>query len=219
MDGNGRWAESNNKKRILGHKKGVETVKIITEESVKIGIKYLTLYTFSNENWRRPKTEVLALMKLLVDSLNDHLFLLRENNIKLSVIGDMDKLDIITCNKLKSVIDETRKNSGMVLNLAISYGGRQEIIFAINEILQNDNIKNINEKKFNEYLYTSDIPDPDFLIRTGGDSRISNFLLWQIAYAEIYFSNKFWPEFSKEDLKKAIKDYQNRERRYGKITQ
>ena len=219
MDGNGRWAEKNNKKRISGHKKGVETVKIVTEECVKIGIKYLTLYTFSNENWRRPKTEVLALMKLLVDSLNDHLLLLRENNIKLSVIGDMDKLDIITYNKLKSVIDETRKNSGMVLNLAISYGGRQEIIFAVNKILKNNNVKNINEKKFNEYLYTSNIPDPDFLIRTGGDSRISNFLLWQIAYAEIYFSNKFWPEFSKEDLKKAIKDYQNRERRYGKIAE
>ncbi len=219
MDGNGRWAEKNNKKRISGHKKGVETVKIVTEECVKIGIKYLTLYTFSNENWRRPKTEVLALMKLLVDSLNDHLLLLRENNIKLSVIGDMDKLDIITYNKLKSVIDETRKNSGMVLNLAISYGGRQEIIFAVNKILKNNNVKNINEKKFNEYLYTSNIPDPDFLIRTGGDSRISNFLLWQIAYAEIYFSNKFWPEFSKEDLKKAIKDYQNRERRYGEIAE
>ena len=116
-------------------------------------------------------------------------------------------------------IDETRKNSGMVLNLAISYGGRQEIIFAVNKILENENVKNINEKKFNEYLYTSNIPDPDFLIRTGGDSRISNFLLWQIAYAEIYFSNKFWPEFSKEDLKKAIKNYQNRERRYGKIAQ
>ena len=219
MDGNGRWAEKNNKKRISGHKKGVETVKIVTEECVKIGIKYLTLYTFSNENWRRPKTEVLALMKLLVDSLNDHLLLLRENNIKLSVIGDMDKLDIITYNKLKSVIDETRKNSGMVLNLAISYGGRQEIIFAVNKILKNNNVKNINEKKFNEYLYTINIPDPDFLIRTGGDSRISNFLLWQIAYAEIYFSNKFWPEFSKEDLKKAIKDYQNRERRYGEIAE
>ena len=219
MDGNGRWAESNNEKRISGHKKGVETVKIITEESVKIGIKYLTLYTFSNENWKRPKTEVIALMKLLVDSLNDHLLLLRENNIKLSVIGDMDKLDIITYNKLKSVMDETKKNNGMVLNLAISYGGRQEIIFAVNKILKNENVKNINEKKFNEYLYTSNIPDPDFLIRTGGDSRISNFLLWQIAYAEIYFSNKFWPEFSKEDLKKAIKNYQNRERRYGKIAQ
>jgi len=219
MDGNGRWAESNNEKRISGHKKGVETVKIITEESVKIGIKYLTLYTFSNENWKRPKTEVIALMKLLVDSLNEHLLLLRENNIKLSVIGDMDKLDIITYNKLKSVMDETKKNNGMVLNLAISYGGRQEIIFAVNKILENENVKNINEKKFNEYLYTSNIPDPDFLIRTGGDSRISNFLLWQIAYAEIYFSNKFWPEFSKEDLKKAIKNYQNRERRYGKIAQ
>ena len=219
MDGNGRWAESNNEKRISGHKKGVETVKIITEESVKIGIKYLTLYTFSNDNWKRPKTEVIALMKLLVDSLNEHLLLLRENNIKLSVIGDMDKLDIITYNKLKSVIDETKKNNGMVLNLAISYGGRQEIIFAVNKILKNENVKNINEKKFNEYLYTSNIPDPDFLIRTGGDSRISNFLLWQIAYAEIYFSNKFWPEFSKEDLKKAIKNYQNRERRYGEIAQ
>ena len=217
MDGNGRWASNNNKKRIDGHKKGVITVKKVTEYCVKLGIKYLTLFTFSNENWKRPKSEVLALMRLLLKSLDDQLELLLKNNIKLTVIGDINKLDIITKNKLKDVIDKTKKNSGMNLNLAISYGGRQEIIAAVNKLLKLKKRKYINEKQFNNFLYTSNIPDPDLLIRTGGEYRISNFLLWQIAYTEIFFSKKFWPEFNEHEIELALTDFQKRSRRYGKI--
>ena len=217
MDGNGRWASYNDKERIEGHQKGVHAVKKVTEYCVKLGIEYLTLYTFSNENWKRPKTEVLALMKLLLKSLDDQLELLLKNDIKLTVIGDIDKLDIITKSKLKDVINKTSKNKGMNLNLAISYGGRQEIILAVNKILKSKHNKSIDEKQFSNFLYTSNIPDPDLLIRTGGEYRVSNFLLWQIAYTEIYFSKKFWPEFNESEIKLAIKDYQNRDRRYGKI--
>jgi len=218
MDGNGRWASINKKNRIYGHKQGVETVKTITEACVKIGIKYLTLYTFSDENWKRPNKEVLALMKLLVTSLDKHLKLLLKNNIKLTVIGNMRKLDIITRNKLKKVMEKTRSHDGMVLNLAISYSGREEIVSAVNRIIESNDIKKIDQKKFSEYLYTVNIPEPDLLIRTGKEYRISNFLLWQIAYTEIYFSNKFWPEFKEIDLNNAIYDYQKRDRRYGEIS-
>ena len=217
MDGNGRWASHNNKERIDGHRRGVRAVKEITEYCVKVGIEYLTLYTFSNENWKRPKSEVLALMKLLLKSLDEQLELLLRNNIKLTVIGDMDKLDLITRCKLKDVIYKTSKNRGMNLNLAISYGGRQEIISAINKFLKLNKNKFIDEDQFRSFLYTSNIPDPDLLIRTGGEYRISNFLLWQIAYTEIYFSKKFWPEFTENEIKLAIADFQNRDRRYGKI--
>ena len=217
MDGNGRWASYNDKERIDGHQKGVNAVKKVTEYCVKLGIEYLTLYTFSNENWKRPKTEVLALMRLLLKSLDDQLELLIKNNIKLRVIGDIDKLDIITKSKLKDVINKTSKNNGMNLILAISYGGRQEIISAVNKLLKSKNNKFIDEEQFENLLYTSNIPDPDLLIRTGGEYRISNFLLWQIAYTEIYFVKKFWPEFNESEIKLAIEDYQKRDRRYGKI--
>ena len=217
MDGNGRWASYNDKERIDGHQKGVNAVKKVTEYCVKLGIEYLTLYTFSNENWKRPKTEVLALMRLLLKSLDDQLELLIKNNIKLRVIGDIDKLDIITKSKLKDVINKTSKNNGMNLILAISYGGRQEIISAVNKLLKSKDNQFIDEKQFGNLLYTSNIPDPDLLIRTGGEYRISNFLLWQIAYTEIYFVKKFWPEFNESEIKLAIEDYQKRDRRYGKI--
>jgi undecaprenyl diphosphate synthase len=217
MDGNGRWAALNNNKRIFGHKKGVETVKKITEYCVKIKIKFLTLYTFSNENWKRPRSEIVSLMNLLVKSLDDQLELLMSNNIKLNVIGDIEKLDFITRKKLNSVVNKTEKHTGLNLNLAISYGSRQEIVNAINILLQQDKIKKINENDFSSYLYTSNIPDPDLLIRTGKEWRISNFLLWQIAYSEIYFSDMYWPDFDEEELKRAISDFKKRERRYGEI--
>ena len=217
MDGNGRWAALNNKKRIFGHKNGVETVKEITEYCVKIKIKFLTLYTFSNENWNRPKSEIVSLMNLLVKSLDDQLELLMNNNIKLNVIGDVNKLDFITRKKLSSVVNKTDKHTGLNLNLAISYGSRQEIVKAINVLLKQNKIKKINENDFNSYLYTSNIPDPDLLIRTGKEWRISNFLLWQIAYSEIYFSDVYWPDFDEAELKRAISDFKKRERRYGEI--
>ena len=219
MDGNGRWASKNNFKRVNGHKEGVESVKKITEHCAKLGIKYLTLYTFSNENWNRPKTEILALMNLLIKTLDLEINLLINNNIKFNVFGDLDKLDILTKRKLSEVINKTRLNSGMQLSLAISYGSRQEIIYAINKIIGSENHNKIDEKEFNKYLYTSNLPDPDLLIRTGGEYRISNFLLWQIAYSEIYFSKLFWPDFNVKELDKAIYDYSNRERRYGKISE
>ena len=218
MDGNGRWASKNNFKRVSGHKMGVETVKKVTEHCVKLGIKYLTLYTFSNENWNRPKSEILSLMSLLVKTLDIEINLLVNNDIKFNVFGDLDKLDVITKKKLNDVVNKTELNSGLQLNLAISYGSRQEMIHAINKILQS-NVNHIDEKKFSEFLYTSKFPDPDLLIRTGGEYRISNFLLWQIAYSEIYFSKLYWPEFNIEELDKAIFDYSNRERRYGKISE
>ena len=219
MDGNGRWASQNNLQRVDGHKKGVETVKKITEHCAKLGIKYLTLYTFSNENWNRPKTEIIALMNLLVKTLKIEVDLLLNNNIKFDVLGDLNKLDVFTNRKLKEVMKKTNLNNGMQLSLAISYGSRQEIVHAINKIIVLKKNKKIDENLFNNYLYTSNIPDPDLLIRTGGEYRISNFLLWQIAYSEIYFSNLFWPDFNVKELDKAIFDYENRERRYGKISE
>jgi len=219
MDGNGRWASQNNLQRVDGHKKGVETVKKITEHCAKLGIKYLTLYTFSNENWNRPKTEIIALMNLLVKTLKIEVDLLLNNNIKFDVLGDLNKLDVFTNRKLKEVMKKTNLNNGMQLSLAISYGSRQEIVHAINKIIVLKKNKKIDENLFNNYLYTSNIPDPDLLIRTGGEYRISNFLLWQIAYSEIYFSNLFWPDFNVKELDKAISDYENRERRYGKISE
>jgi len=219
MDGNGRWAKNNNKNRINGHKKGVESVKRIVEYCAKLKIEYLTLFTFSNENWKRPATEVLALMKLLCKTLDNEINLLLNNNIKLNVIGDRKKIDVFTRKKLNNAIENTKKNTGLNLNLAISYGSRQEIVSAVNDILKKKETKNIDESYFNSFLYTSHFPDPDLLIRTGGDYRLSNFLLWQIAYTEIYFSNLFWPDFNEKELDKALLDFQKRERRYGKISE
>jgi undecaprenyl diphosphate synthase len=218
MDGNGRWAKNKNLSRLYGHKEGVSVVKKITTHCVQLKVKYLTLYTFSNENWLRPKKEVLSLMKLFVSTLNKEINLLIKNNIRFRVIGNKSKLDFITKNKINEIEKLTNKNTGMNMILAISYGSRQEILTAINNIVVNEKSA-ITEDKFSEYLFTKGIRDPDLLIRTGKEKRISNFLLWQIAYSEIYFSDILWPDFTEQDLDSIILDFQKRERRYGKTSQ
>ena len=218
MDGNGRWAKNKNLSRLYGHKEGVSVVKKISTHCVQLKIKYLTLYTFSNENWLRPKKEVLSLMKLFVSTLNKEINLLIKNNIRFRVIGNKSKLDFITKNKINDIEKLTNKNTGMNMILAISYGSRQEILTAINNIVVNEKSA-ITEDKFSEYLFTKGIRDPDLLIRTGKEKRISNFLLWQIAYSEIYFSDILWPDFTEQDLDSIILDFQKRERRYGKTSQ
>ena len=216
MDGNGRWASSKGLKRVEGHEEGVKSVKKIIKHCGDLGVKYLTLFSFSEENWNRPKTEILALMKLLVTSLDKEVSSLMQNNVIFNVIGDINKLDIITRKKLSDVVKMTSSNSGLKLTLAISYGGRQEIVNAINELIKLD-IENVSFDQFKDYLYTKDMPDPDLLIRTGSEKRVSNFLLWQIAYTEIYFSNLFWPDFDENELDNAIADFISRDRKFGKI--
>ena len=218
MDGNGRWAKQKSMERIDGHNQGVNTVKKITKYCAKLKIKHLTLYTFSNENWLRPKSEVSSLMKLFTNTLNRELELILENNIRFKVIGNKKKLDFITKNKINEVENLSSKNTGMGMNLAISYGGRQEILSAVNNIISSGKTQ-IDEVEFEKYLYTKNIQHPDLLIRTGKERRISNFLLWQTAYSEIYFSNSLWPDFSEKELDNIIEDFQNRERRYGKTSQ
>jgi len=217
MDGNGRWANKKGLKRLEGHKAGVESVKKITTYCAKIKIKYLTLYTFSNENWLRPKSEVISLMKLFVATLRKEVSLLLDNNIQFRVIGDISKLDFLTRSKIKDVEKKTEKNSGLKMILAVSYGSRQEILRATNKIIKSNKNK-INLKQFEKYLYTYEMPNPDLLIRTGEEKRLSNFLLWQIAYSEIYFSNTLWPDFNEKKLYYIIQDFQKRERRYGKTS-
>ena len=216
MDGNGRWAANQGLSRIEGHKKGVTSVQKVIRYADKIGLKYLTLFTFSEENWNRPKTEILALMKLLVQSLDKELESLVQNNIKFNVIGDLDKIDMFTRGKINNAKKLTSSNTGLNLNLAISYGGRQEIIDACNKIIKNK-INVIKISDFHKFLYTKSMPDPDLLIRTAGESRISNFLLWQIAYTEIYISNFYWPEFNEEELDKALESYHSRKRKFGRV--
>ena len=217
MDGNGRWASKKGLSRTEGHKAGVKSVRKIIKYCSQLEIKYLTLFTFSQENWSRPKKEVFALMKLLISSLNEELAEMIENNIRFKVIGNFNKLDLITKKHLKEAETLTAKNNGLTLCLAISYSGRQEIINAINNIIQSKN-ENTNEKEFSKFLYTANMPDPDLLIRTGDEHRISNFLLWQMAYTEIYFSKVFWPDFNEKDLDLAIKDFKSRERRFGRLS-
>ena len=217
MDGNGRWASIKGLSRTEGHRAGVKSVRRIIKYCSKLGIEYLTLFTFSQENWSRPKKEVFALMKLLVSSLNEELTEMIKNNIKFKVIGNFNKLDLITKKHLKQAEASTAKNNGLTLCLAISYSGRQEIINAINNIIESKK-ENINEKEFSEFLYTVNMPDPDLLIRTGDEHRISNFLLWQMAYTEIHFSKVFWPDFNEKDLDSAIEDFKSRERRFGKLS-
>jgi len=224
MDGNGRWAKKINQKRIFGHKNGTESVRDCISGSIEIGVKNITLYVFSMENWKRPKIEINALMRLLVNSLEKELDSLVENEIKLCAIGDLNALNKQSKEKLKEVILKTSNNKKLVLTLAISYGSRQEINNAfklISNKVKNNIIseENIDEKIINEHLYTRNLPNVDLLIRTGGEYRISNFLLWQIAYAELYFSNVLWPDFRKNDFFNAIICYQKRERRFGKISE
>jgi undecaprenyl diphosphate synthase len=223
MDGNGRWAEQKGMPRIFGHQNGVTAVKKIVEAANKFNIKYLTLFTFSIENWDRPRSEVDTLMGLLVQTLKDEFEEMFKNNIKLNAIGDLDSLPNEVRAELYSIIESTKRNTGMTLTLALSYGGKQEIFKAVKEIsdkVKNDIIclDNFDDSVINDHLYTFDLPDVDLLIRTSGEKRISNFLLWQIAYAELYFTDVYWPDFSEEDLEKAIVEYQNRERRFGKTS-
>ena len=216
MDGNGRWALSKNLDRFKGHEKGVKVVKEVTKYCSEIGVKYLTLYTFSNENWKRPANEVISLMKLFRKTLIDEINLILENDIKFKVIGDKTKLDILTRKKIDDLESKTKNNKNMQLILALSYGSRQEIITAVNNLLQKNKNK-VNLDDFINSLFTRNIPDPDILIRTGFEKRISNFLLWQIAYSEIFFVDEYWPNFNKKILENIIKDYNLRERRYGKL--
>ena len=224
MDGNGRWAKQKGMARVFGHKNGVKSVRETTEAAREIGIKVLTLYAFSTENWKRPKREVDTLMRLLVSSLKDELPTLQKNDIKLQTIGQTENLPKKAQKELNEVTELTKNNTSMILNLALSYGSREEIVNTIKKISKKVvntelSIEEINEKIINNHLYTFTLPDVDFLIRTSGEKRISNFLLWQIAYAELYFTDVLWPDFRKEDFFKAIYEYQHRERRFGKISE
>ena len=224
MDGNGRWAKKQGKLRMFGHENGTKSVTQTVEAVAELGVSHLTLYAFSTENWNRPKIEIQTLMKLLIKSLKKEIDTLQKNNIRLNAIGNLDALPNKVLTELNGVIDKTKNNKRVVLTLALSYGSREEIISAIKEI--SDKVKNniissekIDESVINEHLYTRNLPDVDLLIRTSGEQRISNFLLWQIAYAELYFTDVLWPDFSKEDLYHAIVNYQKRERRFGKTSE
>ena len=220
MDGNGRWAKSKGKLRIFGHKNGVKAVRDTVEGAAEIGIKYLTLYAFSSENWNRPEKEVNALMTLLVSAINKETKTLMYNNIRLSTIGDINKLPSKAQKELQEAISKTKDNTRMTLVLALSYSGRAEILNAVKNIIKDGKEpEEINEATFQQYLTTKSVPDPELLIRTSGEYRISNFLLWQIAYSELYFTDTLWPDFRRADLYKAILNYQTRERRFGKTTE
>jgi undecaprenyl diphosphate synthase len=224
MDGNGRWAKKQGLVRALGHENGTKSVKLIVETCAKLGIENLTLYAFSTENWSRPKLEVDILMKLLINSLKNELETLQKNNIKLSSIGNLEQLPKSVVPKLKAVIEKTKNNTAMTLTLALSYGSREELISAVKNIsnkVKNNiiSINEIDELIINEHLYTQNLPDVDLLIRTSGEHRISNFLLWQIAYAELYFTDVLWPDFTEQHLYEAIVSYQKRERRFGKTSE
>ena len=220
MDGNGRWAESHTMGRILGHRKGAESVRVITKTCRRIGIGCLTLYAFSVENWLRPEAEVRALMNLLLQYLEGETREMMDQDIRLTAIGDLDSLDAPVLLKLRETMEKTSENRGMILNLALSYGGRDEIVTAVRRIVADAmggkiSPSEITKELCSKYLYTAGIPEPDLLIRTGGEYRISNFLLWQAAYAEFYFTDIFWPDFREADLLEAIAEYQRRERRFG----
>ena len=224
MDGNGRWAKQKGLLRAIGHENGTKSVRQTVEASAKIGIENLTLYAFSTENWNRPKLEVDTLMKLLVSALKKEIKTLQDNNIKLNAIGKLSNLPKKVFTELNEVIERTKDNSRMTLTLALSYGSREELLNTIKEI--SDKVKNniissenIDESIINEHLYTQNLPDVDLLIRTSGEQRISNFLLWQIAYAELYFTKVLWPDFTQQHLCDAIIEYQNRERRFGKTSE
>ena len=224
MDGNGRWARKKGKPRVFGHQNGVNAVRATTEAAAEIGIKYLTLYAFSSENWNRPQSEIDALMTLLVTSIYKETDTLIKNNIRLATIGNLALLPKNVQNKIAQAKHATSHCDGLTLVVAISYGSRWEILEAAKLMAKDINSKklspaNLSPDDFNQYLYTADIPDPELLIRTSGEYRISNFLLWQIAYSELYFTHVLWPDFTKEDLLKAIIDYQRRERRFGQTSE
>jgi len=223
MDGNGRWAESKNKSRFHGHQEGVKSVDSIVKKSVELGIKFLTLYAFSTENWNRPKEEVDALMELLVQTIREKIPTLNENGISLNAIGDINALPKSCAVGLNEAIDITSTNKNLTLTLALSYSAKWDILNAIKQISKEIEQKRLessqlNEGIFRDYLTTRSIPDPDMLIRTGGEQRISNFLLWECAYTEFYFTDTYWPDFKEKDLEIAINNYQMRERRFGKTS-
>lgn len=224
MDGNGRWAKKRGNQRIFGHKNGVAAVRDTVEAAAELGIKFLTLYAFSTENWSRPKAEVDALMGLLVQTLSSETSTLQKNNVKLNAIGDTESLPKDVARQLNNVLNETSKNTGLVLTLALSYSSRWEIAEAVKKIAQKIEKGEISSNDItcdliSNSLTTSKMPDPELLIRTSGEYRISNFLLWQIAYAELHFTQTLWPDFRRDDFYKAILDFQSRERRFGKISE
>ncbi|MCR9289024.1 MAG: isoprenyl transferase [Bacteroidetes bacterium] len=224
MDGNGRWAKKHGMPRVFGHRSGVKSVREITEAATELGIGYLTLYAFSTENWNRPKGEVTALMTLLVETIKSEVKTLNKNNIRLQAIGDISKLPPRSLKALLKAIDDTKENTRMTLVLALNYSAKWEIVNATQKIAKQVesgeiSAENIDENTIAQALETKDMPDPELLIRTSGETRISNFLLWQIAYAELYFTPVFWPDFRKKDLYQAIVDFQQRERRFGKISE
>ena len=224
MDGNGRWAKQQGFIRAIGHENGAKSVRMTVETCARLGVENVTLFAFSTENWNRPKLEVDTLMKLLVKSLKKEINTLLDNNIKLNTIGDIDKLPASTQKKLLEVIELTKNNTRLTMTVALSYGSRAEIVSAVKiicEKVKNNiiSIDTIDELIINEHLYTHNLPDVDLLIRTSGEHRISNFLLWQIAYSELYFTDVLWPDFKEEDLYQAIISYQNRERRFGKTSE
>jgi len=222
MDGNGRWAKERSISRLSGHHEGINSVREITRVCGEIGVKHLTLYTFSTENWGRPKREVSALMKLLLHTIRDEIKNLHENKVKLTTIGDLSALPKSACENIQEGIELTKNNNGLNLILALNYGARQELVRAVKKIWDSVGSNNfdpeqITEQTISENLYTSMIKDPDLLIRTGGERRISNFLLWQLAYSELYMTDTYWPAFREEQLLTAVQDFQNRERRFGQI--
>jgi undecaprenyl diphosphate synthase len=224
MDGNGRWAKQKGMLRAFGHENGTKSVRQVVEASAELGVPNLTLYAFSTENWKRPKLEVKTLMKLLISSLKKEIKTLQDNDIKLAAIGNLNLLPNTVSKELHEVMEATKNNTRMTLTLALSYGSREELLNTVKEI--SNKVKNniispeaIDESIINKHLYTQNLPDVDLLIRTSGEQRISNFLLWQIAYAELYFTDTLWPDFTKQDLYKAIIEYQKRERRFGKTSE
>ena len=222
MDGNGRWAKQRGQIRSMGHQAGAETVHVIAEEAARLGVKFLTLYTFSTENWNRPQDEVNALMALLMESIEEEIFM--KNNISFRIIGDTDKLPPMVLERLNNCIKRTSVNTGMCLILALSYSSKWEITHAMKQIAQKVKkgdltVDEITDQTIDQHLSTNFMPDPELLIRTGGEIRLSNYLLWQCAYSELYFCDTFWPDFKEEELCKAIYDYQGRERRFGKTSE
>lgn len=220
MDGNGRWANQRNLSHIMGHREGVEAARKTAEACMQLGVKALTLYTFSTENWKRPREEINALMNLLGEAMKKSVDKFNKNNIRFNVIGQIDALDEGLKNRLKNIMLKTSINSGMILTLALNYGGRQEILDAVKAIHKKFSTKNMDvssweEKDFEKFLYTNGLPDLDLVIRTSGEMRLSNFLLWQSAYSEFYVTDTLWPDFSISELEKAIKEYETRERRFG----
>jgi len=217
MDGNGRWARRKGLPRVEGHRKGAEVVENVVRWSAEFGIKYLTLYTFSTENWKRPKEEVEFLFSLLVEKLETKALELIKENVRLRFMGRLEDLPEKLKNKCREAEEMTKSNDGLNLIIALNYGGRAEIVDAVERILR-EGITEVNEEGFRKYLYLPDVPDPDLIIRTSGEMRLSNFLLWQSAYSELYFTEKLWPDFTKDDFIKALEDYSKRERRFGGVT-